>query len=113
MDKNSKHCSIERPPSCGSLRGFIPSIPFEHRKFSIESLKSRELILSKQDEASVGSVDIHKNAENYTSKILIKSDRHYRPETAWENPKNIAEDFNFKESQFIQNMRLQDEKNEI
>lgn len=72
IDKSSKNKSIERPPSCGSLKGFIPSIPFEHRKFSIESLKSRELI---HDEASVGSVDLHKNAENYTSKILIKSDR--------------------------------------
>lgn len=37
---------FERPPSCGSLKGIL-NIPFENRKFSLESvksLKSRELM---------------------------------------------------------------------
>ena len=67
--KANKQSSVERPPSCASLKGFIPSIPFEHRKFSVDSLKSREL-----KNESVDSVDLHRNADNY--KIKINSERH-------------------------------------
>ena len=85
---------FERPPSCGSLKGCIPEAPFEHRKFSVESLKSRELLPSKNsknesgksensilDRDSVGSNDNHANANEYKSQILIVTDKRDRSES--------------------------------
>lgn len=103
----------ERPPSCGSLKGCIIAgmgIPFENRKFSIESiksyksLKSRELLPSKnskgresslrsenmslQDAAdSMNSVGSNQNNANfiknqYISQILTVSEKRDRSESA-------------------------------
>lgn len=61
---SSKHFP-ERPPSCGSLKGCIIAgmgIPFENRKFSIESvksyksLKSKELLPSKNSKGRESSI---------------------------------------------------------
>jgi hypothetical protein len=49
VPSEEKKILIDRPPSCGSLKGVIlqgMKITFENRKFSLDSLKSRELLPS-------------------------------------------------------------------
>ena len=52
VPSEEKRILVDRPPSCGSLKGCIlqgMNIPFENRKFSLDSvksLKSRELLPS-------------------------------------------------------------------
>jgi len=41
---DDKKNEFKRPPSCVSLKRILPDAPFEHRKFSVESLKEIELI---------------------------------------------------------------------
>ena len=98
---------FERPPSCGSLKGCILqglNVPFENRKFSLESVKSlqsRELIskhskgressirsegMSLQDADSAQSVGSNNNNANfmknqYASQILTVSEKRDRSES--------------------------------
>jgi hypothetical protein len=51
---------IDRPPSCGSLKGILNMPPFENRKFSLESvksLKSRELMSKNSKRGSSEDAD--------------------------------------------------------
>lgn len=81
--------NFDRPPSCASLKGCIPEVPFEQRKFSVDSLKPGELIPSKNSRGcseasladSVGSNNNHANANEYRSQILLVSDKHEKLDT--------------------------------
>lgn len=69
---------FERPPSCDSLKRCIPQAPFEHRKFSVDSLKANEL--KSQDADSVGCENNHPNGTDMfaSSQILKVSDKRER-----------------------------------
>lgn len=85
---NKKMNKFDRPPSSDSLRKYMPEVPFEHRKFSVDSLKANEMFIahgSKGSEASgaesVGYNDHPNETNKYMSKILIVSDKRDRSES--------------------------------